>query len=341
MIVTEVIFALAFLMLCGIATKTDLQSGVILNKSLIPFAVSAIALNGVYYGLFARDIIVDFIVNVLIIAIIGIFLFYTHSFAGGDCKLCIVLAMLYPGRFYITVSGSIYTLYIAIGLAIFYGYVYLLVASIWKVITGKKKIQLSYLKNYIMGFIKSFVVVTIYISGITLLTVLAEKFGIAINTWISRIVCLSIAWLIGKNRWMKKPVLVGGILLVDLVLVFFTGVIPISINPSNYLLAIILLLCQMTISTDLYDEVAIADLKKGMILSTISSVMMQGSRVRGLPEVSSEDLRNRLTEVEVDSVKRWAKYRKIETITIVRKIPFAIFLVMGYLTYFIVWSVYR
>ena len=82
-------------------------------------------------------------------------------------------------------------------------------------------------------------------------------------------------------------------------------------------------------------------IKKGMILSTVSSMLMQNSRVRGLPGISMEDLRNRLSEDEVSSIKRWAEGRNIATISIVKKIPFAVFLAMGFACYFAIWSAFR
>lgn len=106
-------------------------------------------------------------------------------------------------------------------------------------------------------------------------------------------------------------------------------------------MVVVLLIFQMTIKTILYEEIKIADLKKGMILSTISSMMMQNSRVRGLPSVSTEDLKSRLTEEQVNSICRWSKSRKIETIAIVRKIPFAIFIFSGFLSYFVIWGVIK
>ena len=78
-----------------------------------------------------------------------------------------------------------------------------------------------------------------------------------------------------------------------------------------------------------------------MILTTASSVLMQGSRVRGLPGVSSEDLRNRLTETEIDSIKRWASGRNVTRISIVKKIPFAFFLVIGFWLYLAAWGYLR
>jgi len=121
----------------------------------------------------------------------------------------------------------------------------------------------------------------------------------------------------------------------------FFRFLPFSLNPENYIMVVVLLIFQMTIKTILYEEIKIADLKKGMILSTISSMMMQNSRVRGLPPVSTEDLKSRLTEEQVNSICRWSKSRKIETITIVRKIPFAIFIFSGFLSYFVIWGVIK
>ena len=75
---------------------------------------------------------------------------------------------------------------------------------------------------------------------------------------------------------------------------------------------------------------------------SFSSMLMQNSKVKGLPGVSSEDLRDRLSEDEAESVRRWGKTPKGQnTIAIVKKIPFAVFIAMGYLTYLVVWSVIR
>ena len=95
----------------------------------------------------------------------------------------------------------------------------------------------------------------------------------------------------------------------------------------------------MTIRTSLYEEVQITDIKKGMILSMGASLLMQRSRVRGLPGISSEDLKSRLTEEETESIKRWAKSKKIESLLIVKKIPFAVFIFLGFISYFLIWSV--
>lgn len=77
-----------------------------------------------------------------------------------------------------------------------------------------------------------------------------------------------------------------------------------------------------------------------MILSSVSTMMMSSSKVKGLPGISSESLKDRLTEDEAESVRRWGKTKNgQETVTILKKIPFALFLVLGFFVYLIIWFI--
>ena len=74
-----------------------------------------------------------------------------------------------------------------------------------------------------------------------------------------------------------------------------------------------------------------------MILSVVSVASMSTSRVQGLPKNTTEDMRSRLTAEEVDSILRWKDSRYgMSEITIVRKIPFAIFMTCGALIFLII-----
>jgi preflagellin peptidase FlaK len=339
MLATEIIICIVMLILGVWTTKSDISEGMIYNKVLIIFSIMGIILDAIYYSCFVRDLLFEYMLNLGIVTIVSIFLFYTHSFAGGDCKLAIVYALLYPARFYMTYRDSNLTLIFALGIAILYGYIYLLVVAIWSLIRKKNILTAQYIKNYILEFIKSFVIATIYICVITLCVEFAEIKGIFINEWIIRMCCMFVAWLVGKYAIFRKWYTIGCAIVVDIVLSLMFRTIPFSVNLENYLLVVILLLCQMTIKTNLYEDVKLTELKKGMILSTFSSIMMQGSRVRGLPTISSEDLRDRLTQEQVDSIQRWGNGRNIEMVSVVKKIPFAIFLYMGYFSYMLLWRV--
>ena len=43
----------------------------------------------------------------------------------------------------------------------------------------------------------------------------------------------------------------------------------------------------------------------------------------------------------MDSIGRWASSRNIIAVTVVRKIPFAIFIFAGFLSYFIIWGIVK
>jgi preflagellin peptidase FlaK len=303
------------------------------------FSVVAVILDIIYYGYFVKDLFVDFIINFAIVAVISLLLFYTHSFAGGDCKLTIVLALMFPARLYIVFGNTNLTLIFTIAIAIFVGYCYLLLSSLWAIITKKVLITFQYIKNSILNFLKSYLSAIIYISLINIAFMICSQFGININVWILRILCIAVAWCVGKFSILKKWFFAIPVLVIVIVLSIIFKMIPISTNPENYILVLVLLFCQMAIKTSIYENIPVEQLKKGMILSTVSSVLMQSSITKGLPSVSTEDLKSRLTLDEVESVKIWARATHTDTLTIVKKIPFAIFISIGFISYFVFWSI--
>lgn len=341
MLLNEILYAISLGVLGVYVSISDAKEGRIYNKTLLVFTIISIMLGIVYYGYFARELVVLFLLNVVILAVISLVLFYTHSLAGGDCKLAIVMGLLYPANYYLVYGQNKLTIFFALGFAIFYGYLYLLVSSVAGLIKGRNQLSKDYIKKYLLSFIRTFISASVYISAVNLVMIFFNIKGITVNAWIVRLICIVIAWIVGKSPFLKKKYAVIGMLAVDLVLGFVMKIIPFSIDPENYILVVILLLCQMTIRTNIYENVLIEELKSGMILSGVSSMLMQNSRVRGLPKLSTEDLSSRLTDDEVDSIKRWARSRKIDTLTVVRKIPFAMFIFLGFVSYFIFWSIVK
>ncbi len=330
------------LIFLGILTsKSDLKEGHIYNKVLAGVAIIAMLLGCLYYGYFERNLAISFLANMLLLATLSLLLFFTHSFAGGDCKLAIVMGGLYPANFYVVYRHSTMTLIFSLGIAILCGYIYLLLSSLYDLLRKKNKISKQYVSAYLSSFGKSFISATVYISTINLCVFVFGKAGIYFNSWIVRLLCIATAWLVGRSTYLKKWYILVTVFGIDIIAGCIVKMLPFSLNPENYVLVIVLLLCQLTIRTNLYEEVAIDNLKKGMILSTVSSIVMQNSRVRGLPSISTEDLKSRLSDTEVNSIKRWADGNKITSITIVKKIPFAIFIFFGFAGYFVIWSITR
>ena len=337
----EIIMGLALVSLGIITSITDVKDGRIYNRTLSIYSVAGMILDLVYYGYFASDLFFLYIANFAITALISLILFYTHSFAGGDCKLTLVMALLYPANYYLVYGKTKITLFLVLCSAILFGYFYLLGFSICSLVKGKTKLTKEYIKESLKIFLRSFVSASAYISLINVLAVVLGKQGIIVNRWLLRIICMGSAWVVGRIPMLKKWPLVFSVYMVSYLAGALIGFVPFSFDPANYVFVMVLLLCQMTIRINQYEEVGIGNLKRGMILSSFSSLLMQNSRVRGLPPISTEDLKSRLTEEQVESIARWAKSRKVSTVTVIRKIPFAIFIFAGFISYFIIWSVVK
>lgn len=325
--------------LCVICTRSDLKTGLIYNKVLATFALAAVMVNLFYYGYFAIDILPTFLANITVVVIVSLYLFYTHSFAGGDCKMTIVAALLFPARYYWMIGSSNMTLVFAIAFALFSGYCYLLGTSLWAIVQRKAELTPASIKQTIFRFLQSYISASLYLCLANYMLIIFSQRVIYINAWITRGLCLVVAWCVGRFQALRKRTVTIPIACIVILISFATKTIPISLNADNYILTLILVFCQMAIRTTVYESVEVEQLKKGMILTTFSSVMLQQSITRGLPGISTEDLRSRLTEDEIASIKIWAKATHTNSLMIVKKIPFAVFISSGYLLYGIVWGI--
>lgn len=339
MYVVEVLLGLTLLSICIKSTVTDIKNGFIYNHDIKKAFAIGIALNAIYYLFFVQDIFIEYLWNLGVILFMQWLLYKTNSFAGGDFKLGITIAFLYPARMYIAYKGIVITLFFYLGFAIFYGYLYLLVSSIKRIIRHQSSLNFHYIITYTKSFLISYARASLYIFAITLL---ASKLGeyIFFPSWMLWLICMLMSLESRKLSFLKSKKVLIVVALLDAILSVMQKTIPFSIYPETYLFSGIMLLCQMVISSTLYEVVATANVKSGMILSTSSSLLMQSSRVKGLPGISSENLNDRLTDEQVVSIKRWGNTKSgTNQVIIMRKIPFAIFLLMGIMTYFIIWII--
>ena len=336
--VVEAVLRIAILVLCYCSTRSDLSAGMIHNRTLFAFAAGTVVVDAIYYGFMAQDLAIEFLLNFCVVSSVSLVLFYTHSLAGGDCKLILVLAAMYPARFYLVYSNSAITLVFAVFLAILFGYFYLLLNSIWRLVTKRNSISSKYIKEYLSGFALAYVTAMIYISAINVILVGVSLNGLQIADWAAYALCMAVAICVGRFSLLKAKKVILPVLLFVIIGSIWTKRIPFSLNPENYVLAFVLMLFHMAIRTNLYEKVKVVELKKGMILSAASSLMMQGSITKGLPGISTEDLNSRLTTEEIESIQIWARAVHIEELCIVKKMPFAIFIALGFITYYVLWS---
>lgn len=332
---------LVMLILLGfLASYSDIKEGVIPNRLLIPFAVIGVFLDGIYIIFVARDILLLTLGNILATVLIALLLYWTHAFAGGDLKLVATMSLLYPAGAYLTYGSSDITLFIAIFFAVFWGYIYLLAETLLNIGKGDTGFDRKYVQSYLLHYLKTYISAMSYVSFLTLLSGIVSRYILQVSSAIIWAGGFAIAWMCGRYPVLRQKKLVGAVLIVDFIMGWILNVFPFSRNPGTYIFTAVLVLCQMAVRSNLYREIPTAEVKKGMILSLVSSLSMQRSRVHGLPGISSEDLRDRLTEEQAESVKKWGKTKNgLDKLMIIRKIPFAIFITFGFITYFSIWGV--
>ena len=340
MVVIDYILLLSMMILGVIASVGDIRRGLISNRLLAAFAVIGLLFDIIYYGVFIRDLLFVFVINVAVNTIIGLVLYATHALAGGDCKMIPVLSLLYPAGMYLEYGASKITLSVSLCFAILYGYIYLLMTALWKLIAGETKIDKTYIWASASSYMKSYMLALIYVAFTNVLFAFVDRVLFPVNPWLVWTACIIIAWTSGRIKILKKNLLICVVVIASIGMSAYLRVIPVSINPRMYVFTALLLLFRMAIRTNLYETILTSRVKKGMILSAFSSMAMQNSRVEGLPGLSSEDLGSRLSESEAESVRRWGKsQRGQKTIVVIKKIPFAIFLTMGYVSYFMIWRI--
>lgn len=336
-------YIMLFLMIgIGIyATVFDFKSGIIPNRIVLPFIVVAAVLD-VFCFINSREWMYVFALNTLVIIALLIGLYATKCFAGGDVKLGLLLTLLYPSSCYVAYGNSHITLFFAICISIFFGYCYLMAFAVYEIIAGKSTLSMGYVKKYLCSFMVSYIIAFTYITLINMFAVLFGMLVFPIPQGITLVVCFLAAWFSRRAKWMRNKILFSAVLILCVGLVFYFKTVPFSIRPGTYIVIAVIILCQMTITTSLYKQIPTEEVEKGMILSTASTFQMQVSRVRGLPGISHEDLRDRLTEEQASSVRRWGKTEKgNNVVTIMRRVPFAFFLALGYIVYFLMWSILK
>ena len=336
----KIVSLLVLMGLGGYAALSDMQTGRIPNKVLAAATVYAVFSDVIQYGILADDLRVLFLGNMVILIATALLLFFTHSWAGGDCKLLCVLSLLYPASCYWTYQGQAITLIFTVGIAFFFGYLYLVGLYLRSLLKKQVRISPQYLKKSLANFLVSYLRTLLYLTAIHLL-----YFAIGTNlpklgtfTWFAIDFC--VAWGLGSVRILQKPHICLVVLVFDIILSVLLQTFPLGTSILPYLFVLLVVFVKILLAKQNYQTIPTAQVKKGMILSTATTIQFLQSRVKGLPALSTEDLRSRLTQQEAESVHRWEHSATGKPqVVIVRKIPFAIFIFLGFVLYFVIWSV--
>jgi len=336
MIIIEAILVTVLICTCIYVTITDLKHGIIQNKVLGLAGVVGIIANAIYYLAYAKYFVIAFALNFTVMILISIVFYVLHIWAAGDSKLLILTVFLIPARFYFdgnNVAATVVIMIIIFSIA----FLYVIGESICLGIKEKNLFQIGIIKTDIRNMIKQYIKCTCLVTllGIFLRLIIPEFYEQ--NIELIMIINMVVVLLSYNIKLFDKIIPLLILILVTIVCFVFTVSESVNINFKIYPLVLVVMILRMIAEKYNYKTIPTSNVEKGMVLSYSTVMFFTPSSIKGLPHATTEDIRSKINDDEVESIKRWehSKYGQ-PTITIVRKIPFAIFISIGTVIYTLV-----
>jgi len=335
--ICELLLILIIIILGCYVILTDLRNGIVENKAIALGILLGIIINSVYYSLFARDFFRLYIWNLVSIAVLAILLYARHYWAAGDSKLLICMTILIPGRIYddkgVSIPGISYMIMIFLA-----AYLYLIVESIIAWIKKKKIYRgVPVTNKNVLSIIINYAAILCLLNILSLLWNKVFKEYYWNNQLIFSLLSIVLVSFLADSRLLKKKVMIMS-LAVGFVIILVVRGLRSQLYPAaviqNYVIVIMALLIRHFVNRYNYQEVATNEVQAGMVLAYTTVLLFQGSNIKDLPTVTSEDMRDRISSKQADAIRRWGKSKKgKQSIVILRKMPFAVFIVIGILLY--------
>lgn len=323
-------FLISILILEGVlCSYSDFKANRIPNTVIVCGIICAVVGNVLYFSFSDRELILNFLLNAFFSILISFSMYALHIWAGGDVKLFILLSVLIPAEFLKQKAPlSIVTIFITIFSIAF---IYLVVESI--ILAAKKEKGMC--RNS-LGF-SAKATLSCMASVIAFQTILRIAFRDYYYDYISFFLLLNVLFVLvfGKIKFLSHKLSI-------MTCFFISGIsVIISIVNKQYgvdimsvLITLLVIYFKALAERFNYKEINTVDVTKGMVLSYGTVLEFSNSRVKGLPTFTTEDIATRITQEEADSIVRWAASKGgKEKITVLRMMPFAVFITAGFMIY--------
>lgn len=341
MIELEAFLLTLALLILFISSYTDCREGLIYNKYLKIVLIPAIVANICYYIIYAENYLGLAGINFAVLVIVSASFYLLHIWAGGDSKLLLFLGFCIPGRLYsLQTTGQLTALFIIV-FAFIVVFCWIILHGLYFSISNHDIFNVEWRRIPYMRILSSYaMMIGIIQLADTLIRPYIQIYMEQTPLLVVAGYCLMVLGLISlRDRLATSWLIIIGMISWSAILcmsLFNDIVINVAWSWRLLLLFIVIgmMLLRLVLEKYVYQVIPTQSVKTGDILAAVTVYQFSKSRVQGLPTGMTEDLRSRLTEQEAQSVRRWekSKYGCAE-ITIVRKIPFAIFLTVGFLMF--------
>ena len=325
-----------------VSSITDLKDKKIYNKNIL----IALIISAISYAIFFKQIeigyIPNFIMNLIITIVISFLFCYFKIWAAGDAKLFLAITFMIPYKIYEVEVTNIFPALNLLIIIFCVAFIYVFLETIFLWIKDKQRLERLKLSSFDKEDIKQFVIqyllgyfIIIFVNNI--LNRFFVNFRISNQGFMLLCNMLLLIFVYRIIKTKKTSIIVAGCFFTaNVVYYLMFGFQIYAINLKMLLLVFIIMLFRRVAEKYNYEEIKISDLKSRMIISYGSVLRFYTSRVEGLPKNTTETTDSRLTEEQVESIKRWSKTSKgTETIVIVKHMPFAPFIFVGEIIFFI------
>ena len=331
MIYAEAACLTVLLAIGAICAYTDFRTGIIPNKVLLIGIAAGIVCHGAFLLLGAAPFYPQWLLCMVIADLLAFGMFWGKLWAAGDAKLFMTLFFLTPPRLFDAgrLSNAIIP-YIFIFLP---ALLWIVGDSAIRIIRKEpRKKQPVHIKNWIINCLKTIVEATAMHS---LLYALFPGFT-ADNELIVFSLIMVYAYICGTVSVMHRwPVVLIHALTAAGIWIAMKWSIAIP-DVRGYLALIIVMIIQRFAGMYNYQLIPTSKTVKGMIPAAETVILFQTSRVQNLPNDPSEQLTAKMTEEEAAAVRRWESSAKGKPeIWIVRKVPFAFMIAIGFIGWMI------
>ena len=341
MIIMVTVLVMLSLLFCIYLSYTDIKYNRIKNRVVLLYGFLGTTISFLGYFILAKNLFWYYIANVMIAVVLAQIMYAAHIWAAGDSKMYICMSASMP--IIISMYGGkimFSSLYI-ITYAFLIGFVYLAIETI--VLMARKEIAIDIntftpkLKLFIFRYCRNIII----LSGLWAIEYFLISKNDIVRVYTIAIANLCILMIISLAKELVKNCIAAVMVIVEIVIYFTTGMLSIrTLNYKYYLMIVLLMVFKILIENGNYKVISSSDVKKGMILSTVTTLMMANSTIEGLPGISRENMGDRLTEEEAEAVQKWGKIRgKSIDVQILKKVPFAVFLTLGMIADIVTWGI--
>lgn len=340
--------------LCVITTYSDLKHGKVFNKQIVKFLICGLLLNIIffYYVFINKQLesimIIRYIINLAICCGISYSMYANKTWGAGDAKLFIVIVNLMPYSFFDRESLNFFPGFMLLVIIFSESFIYLVVETITFLVIDIRKgmgfESVAFWKKINIHLL--FKLLNCYLFSFFLCTVVSELLNyyepeiFLSNRGLSMVLNVS---LISLSLTYLKDKLIAIITVLSVIAHFIIkyyifGVFQplLTVNVSVVAALLIIMFIKYLGSIYNYKEIPTEEVKAGVIVSFDTIIMFSKSRIKGLPQFTSEDTDTRITDGEVNSILLWGKSKsENKTIRIVRHIPFAPFISFGTILFMI------